>query len=145
MNRITSGTLLLALTLLSSGCMRSQGGNPSLSEAATLATPTLNAFLEAGKKNDMAAGLKTFRTNAQNEAALKTLFSSRRDVFNPFTPLKAVDASYSSISGGGFWIFTAGWTLEAKVPNVKGVSVRYDVVDEGGWKLTKLEFFSTPK
>jgi hypothetical protein len=119
-------------------------GGTSLSEAATLATPTLNAFLEAGKKNDVTAGLLTFRGNARDEAALKTLFSSRRDVFAAATPLKAEDASYTSISGGGFWIFTAGWTFEAKVPNVKGVSVRYDVVNEGGWQLTKLEFFPTP-
>jgi len=119
--------------------------NISLSEIARQATPTLNALLEAGKKNDVAAGLQTFRASAQNEGALKSLFSSRRDVFNTFMPIPAADSSYSSIGGGSFWEGKADWTrLEAKVPNVVGVSVRADVVNDNGWKLVKLEFFSTP-
>ena len=69
------------------------------------------------------------------------MFTGRRDVFDAFTPLKAEDASYSSISGGGFAAFT---TLEATVPSVPGVSLRAEVVDQNGWKLQKFEFFKTP-
>jgi hypothetical protein len=129
---------LIAPLLLLNGC-RSLG--ISLSELARQVTPTINALLEAGKNNDLPAGLQTFATGSQTETTLKSLFASRRDVFDAFTPLKAEDASYSSISGGGFALFT---TLEAKVPNVPGVSLRAEVVDQGNWKLQKFEFFKTP-
>jgi hypothetical protein len=130
--------LLIAPLLLLNGC---RNFGISLSELARQVTPTINALLEAGKKNDLPAGLQTFALVSQNETALKALFASRRDVFDSFTALKAEDASYSSLSGGGFAPFT---TLEAKVPNVPGVSLRAEVVDQNGWKLQKFEFFKTP-
>jgi hypothetical protein len=129
---------LIAPLLLLNGC-RTFG--ISLSELARQATLTINALLEAGKNNDLPAGLQTFATGSQNETALKALFASRRDVFDAFAPLEAEDSSYSSASGGGFALFT---TLEAKVPNVLGVSLRAEVVDQGNWKLQKFEFFKTP-
>jgi hypothetical protein len=130
--------LLIAPLLLLNGC---RNFGISLSELARQVTPTINALLEAGKNNDLPAGLQTFASGSQNETALKSLFASRRDVFDAFTPLKAEDASYSSVSGGGFAPFT---TLEAKVPNVPGVSLRAEVVDHNGWTLQKFEFFKTP-
>jgi hypothetical protein len=134
---ILSAILLLAPFLLG-GC---KNFGISLSELARQVTPTINALLEAGKKNDLAAGLKTFASGSQTESDLKTLFASRRDVFDAFTPLKAEDASYSSVAGGGF---AASTQLEAKVPNVPGVSLRAVVVDQGDWKLQTFEFFKTP-
>jgi hypothetical protein len=113
----------------------------SLSETARRATPTIHALLEAGKKNDVSAALQTFMPASQNESNLKSLLVSRRDVFDTVRPLKAEDASYPSVSGGGFAPFTR---LEAKVPNVPGVSLRAKVVDQTGWKLQKFEFFKTP-
>jgi hypothetical protein len=129
---------LISPVLLLNGC---RNFGISLSELARQATPTINVLLEAGKKNDLPAGLQTFASGSQNETAPRSLFASRRDVFDAFTPLKAEDASYSSVSGGGFAPFT---TLEAKVPNVPGVSLRAEVVDQNGWKLQKFEFFKTP-
>ena len=130
--------LLIAPVLLLNGC---RNFGISLFELARRATPTINALLEAGKNNDLPAGLKTFASGSQNETALKALFASRRDVFDAFTPLEVKDSSYSSASGGGFALFT---TLEAKVPNVPGMSLRAEVVDQGNWKLQKFEFFKTP-
>lgn len=117
----------------------------SLSETARRATPTINALLEAGRKNDVTAALQTFTPASQNESNLKTLFASRRDVFEAFTPVPAEDSSYSSIGGGSFFDFGAALTrLEAKVPNVSGVSFRAEVVNQNGWKLQKFQFFKTP-
>ena len=130
--------LLIASLPLLNGC---RNFGISLSELARQVTPTINGLLEAGKKNDFPAALQTFTPASQNESNLKSLFSSRRDVFDAFTPLKAEDTSYSSISGGGFAPFT---TLEAKIPNVAGASLRAEVVDQNGWKLQKLKFFKTP-
>jgi hypothetical protein len=138
MKRLLSIAALVVPVLLLNGC---RNFGISLSELARQVTPTINALLEAGKNNDLPAGLKTFASGSQNETTLKALFTSRRDVFDAFTPLKAEDASYSSISGGGFALFT---TLEAKVPNVPGVSLRAEVVDQSDWKLQKFEFFKTP-
>jgi hypothetical protein len=138
MKRLLWIAALIAPLLLLNGC-RSLG--ISLSELARQVTPTINALLEAGKNNDLPSGLKTFTSASQNETTLKALFASRRDVFDAFTALKAEDASYSSVSGGGFAPST---TLEAKVPNVPGVSLRAEVVDQGDWKLQKFEFFKTP-
>ena len=111
------------------------------SQIAREATPTINALLEAGKNNNLIAGLKTFSPAAQNEANLKSLFSARRDVFEGFTPLPAQDSSYSSISGV---LLGNSARLEAKIPSVPAISFRADVVDLNGWKLEKLEFFKTP-
>ena len=131
-------TALLIAPLLLGGC---RNFGISLSELARQVTPTINAFLEAGKKNDLPAGLQRFTPVSQNEGNLKSLFANRRDVFDAFTPLKAEDSSYSSVSGGGLAAFT---TLESRVPNVPGVSLRAEVVDQGEWKLQKFEFFKTP-
>jgi hypothetical protein len=139
--------LLIAPTLLLSGCKVSSGNAAgiSLSETARRATPTINALLEAGKKNDVNAALQTFTPTSRNEGSLKALFTSRRDVFDAFTPVPAEDSSYSSIGGGSFFDFGAVLTrLEAKVPNVPGVSFRAEVVEQNGWKLQKFEFFNTP-
>ena len=137
---------LIAPALLLGACKF--GGNPSgisLSETARRATPTINALLEAGKRNDVAAGLATFIPASQNENDLKSLFTSRRDVFDAFTPVAAEDSSYSSIGGGSFFDFGAALTrLEARVPNVSGVSFRAEVVFENGWKLQKFQFFKSP-
>ena len=138
MKRLLLTALLIAPLLLLNGC---RNFGISLSELARQVTPTINALLEAGKKNDLPAGLQSFTPASQNESGLKSLFASRRDVFDAFTPLKVEDSSYSSISGGGFAPFT---TLEAKVPNVPGVSLRAEVVDQNGWRLQKFEFFKTP-
>ena len=115
----------IALTLPLNACSLIRSG----SQIAREATPTINALLEAGKNNDLIAGLKTFAPAAQNEANLKSLFSARRDVFEGFTPLPAQDSSYSSISG----VFLGNSAhLEARIPNVPGVSLRADVVDLNG-------------
>ena len=146
MKRLVLMVLLIAPTLLS-GCKES-GANSSgisLSETARRATPTINALLEAGKKNDVTAALQSFTPAAQNEGNLKSLFASRRDVFDAFTPIPAEDSSYSSVGGGSFFDFGLVLTrLEAKVPNVPGVSFRAEVVEQNGWKLQKFEFFKTP-
>ena len=89
-------TAFLIAPLLLNGC---RNFGISLSELARQVTPTINALLEAGKNNDLPAGLQTFASASQNETALKTLFASRRDVFDGFTALKAEDTSYSSVSG----------------------------------------------
>ncbi len=129
--------IVFALTLTLSACSLIRDG----SQIAREATPTINALLEAGRKNDLIAGLKTFSPTVQNEVNLKSLFSARRDVFEGFTPLQAQDSSYSSISG----VFLGNSAhLEARIPNVPNVSLRADVVDLNGWKLDKLEFFQTP-
>ena len=133
-----SWTAILIAPLLLGGC---RNFGISLSELARQVTPTINAFLVAGKNNDLPAGLQSFTSASQNEGNLKSLFTGRRDVFDAFTPLKAEDSSFSSLSGGGLAAFT---TLEAKVPNVPGVSLRAEVVDQGQWKLQKFEFFKTP-
>jgi hypothetical protein len=133
--------------MLLSGCKVSAGNATgiSLSETARRATPTINALLEAGKKNDVNAAPQMFTPASQNESNLKSLFASRRDVFDAFTPIPAEDSSYSSVGGGGFFDFAAMLTrLEAKVPNVPGVSLRAEVVEQNGWKLQKFEFFKTP-
>lgn len=139
--------LLIAPTFFLGGC-KMGGGNASgisLSQTARQATPTINALLEAGKKDDVTAALQTFTPASRNESNLKSLFASRRDVFDAFTPVPAEDSSYSSIGGGSFFDFGAALTrLEAKIPNVPGVSLRAEVVDQGGWKLQKFEFFKTP-
>jgi hypothetical protein len=139
--------LLIAPTFLLGGC-KMGGGNASgisLSETARRATPTINALPEAGQRNDLTAALQTFTPASQNESTLKSLFAARRDVFDAFTPIPAEDSSYSSVGVGGFLDFGAVLTrLEAKVPNVPGVSLRAEVVDQNGWKLQKFEFFNTP-
>ena len=135
--RLVLLTCAIASTLTLNACSLIRSG----SQIAREATPTINALLEAGQKNDSIAGLKTFSPAAQNEASLKTLFATRRDVFDGFTPLPPQDSSYSSISG----VFLGNSArLEAKIPGVPSVSLRADVVDMNGWKLEKLEFFKTP-
>ena len=137
MRPIFSVAFAIASALTASACSLIRDG----SQIAREATPSINALLEAGKKNDLTAGLKVFSPAAQHEASLKTLFTVRRDVFGAFTPLPAQDSSYSSISG----VFLGNSArLEAKIPNVPGVSLRADVVDMNGWKLEKFEFFESP-
>ena len=64
-------SVLIAPALFLNGCKF--GGNASsisLSETARRATPTINALLEAGKKNDVIAALQTFTPASQNESDL---------------------------------------------------------------------------
>jgi hypothetical protein len=136
MKHLLATTLGLTAMLLLGGCTIGR----SLSQIAREATPTINALLTAGKNNDVSAGLQTFTGSSQSESTLKALFNSRRDVFDNFTPLRAEDASYSSISGG---FLGASAQFEARIPNVAGVSLRANVVDQNGWKLSSIEFFKT--
>jgi hypothetical protein len=133
--------VMLLVTLLSS-CAAGQ----SLGQIAARATPTINALLEAGRRGDVQAALATFVPGKGNEAALKALFASRKEVFARFTPLRAADSSFSSMQGGSAFddLFRGGTQLEARVPGVNGVSLRAKVVNQGGWKLTSFEFFNTP-
>lgn len=118
----------------------------NLSQIATGATPTINALLEAGRQGDTQAALATFAPGTVNEATLKTLFASRKEVFARATPLRAEDASYSSIQGGSTFddLFRGGTQLEARIPGVDGVSLRARVINKGGWKLTSFEVLNTP-
>jgi hypothetical protein len=140
MNRTAHPSLLIAGLLLS-GC-----SGPSLSTIAAEATLTINALLDAGQRGDVSAGLATFAPGKGDEAALKTLFATRKEVFARLTPLRAADSSYSSVQGGSAFddLFRGGTRLEARVPGVGGVSLRAKVVNRGGWKLTAFEFFGTP-
>ncbi|WP_293909141.1 hypothetical protein [Deinococcus sp.] len=138
--------VLIAALLPSCAASTSQAAGLSLSQIAARSTPTINALLEAGRRGDIQAALATFVPGKGSEAALKTLFATRKEVFARFSPLRAADSSYSSVQGGSFFddLFRGGTQLEARVPGVDGVSLRAKVVNRGGWKLTAFEFYSTP-
>jgi hypothetical protein len=138
---LAQNTTLLIVCTLVSGC-----SGPNLSEIATAATQTLNALLDAGRRGDVGAALQTFAPGRGNEAALKTLFSTRKEVFSRATPIRASDSSYSSVQGGSAFddLFRGGTQLEARVPGVEGVSLRARVINQSGWKLTAFELFNTP-
>jgi hypothetical protein len=129
--------LALALTFLD-GCIPIRSG----SQIAEEATPTINALLEAGKRNDLEAGLGTYTSETRNADTLKSLFASRRDVFDAFTPIRAKDSSYAAVIGRD--LFGDAALVEARIPGVPGVSLRAEVVKRGNWQIKQLEFFKTP-
>jgi hypothetical protein len=118
--------LALALMFLS-GCIPIRSG----SQIAEEATPTINALLEAGKRNDLEAGLAAYTAETRNADSLKTLFASRRDVFDAFTPIRAKDSSYSAVIGRD--LFGDAALDECRIPGVIGVSLRAEVVKRGNW------------
>lgn len=134
--------LQMSVFLLSTSLVACQGR--PLYVIAAEATPSINELLAAGKANDVAAGLKAFATGARNEATLKTLFAADREVWTAAQPLLAKDSSYSSVSGGSAFLPGTPTHVEARVPGVPGRSLRADIVDDGGWKIRKFEFFRSP-
>jgi hypothetical protein len=138
MKRIQRIAVLALLMVFLSGCALIRSG----SQIAEEATPTINALLEAGKRNDLEAGLNTYATETRNAEALKTLFASRRDVFDAFTPIRAKDSSYSAVIGRD--LFGDAALVEARIPGVPGVSLKAEVLKRGNWQIKQLEFFKTP-